>query len=107
MELVRRGLSARKDPREVAADPHALPLRGAKREHTRFWRCRATRRDAFRNLAQLAHRLNYECESAATNLVKENPMNNITKSLGVGRSEEEANMSLGIASHPGRPGTGR
>lgn len=23
MELVRRGLSARKDPREVAADPHA------------------------------------------------------------------------------------
>ena len=32
-------------------------------------------------------------------------MNNITKSLGVGRSEEETNMSLDIASHPGRPGT--
>jgi len=32
-------------------------------------------------------------------------MNNITKSLGVGRSEEETNMSLDIASHPGRTGT--
>jgi glyoxylase-like metal-dependent hydrolase (beta-lactamase superfamily II) len=32
-------------------------------------------------------------------------MNNITKSLGVGRSEEETNMNLDIASHPGRTGT--
>ena len=32
-------------------------------------------------------------------------MNNITKSLGVGRSEEETNMSLDIAAHPGRTGT--
>ena len=27
-------------------------------------------------------------------------MNNITKSLGVGRSEEETNMSLDTTSHP-------
>ena len=31
-------------------------------------------------------------------------MNNITKSLGVGRSEEETNMSLDTTSHPNRPG---
>ena len=31
-------------------------------------------------------------------------MNNITKSLGVGRSEEETNMSLDTTSHPGKPG---
>ena len=30
-------------------------------------------------------------------------MNNDTKSLGVGRSEEETNMSLDIASHPDKP----
>ena len=31
-------------------------------------------------------------------------MNNDTKSLGVGRSEEETNMSLDTTSHPDRPG---
>src|SRR5688572_6879327 len=31
-------------------------------------------------------------------------MNNDTKSLGVGRSEEETNMSLDTTSHPNRPG---
>ena len=32
-------------------------------------------------------------------------MNNITQSVGVGRSEEETNMSLDTTSQPGRPGT--
>ena len=31
-------------------------------------------------------------------------MNNDTKSLGVGRSEEETNMSLDTTSHPDRRG---